>query len=435
MTRLQAHAHAQQIQANLLTTSLRTKLRRKEQDLKSVKSQHETCISAVISHLLYLEGQMQTEHKQVIGVLKEKDDVIRRQKVALEDVTDKNDQLVMALKESNGYDVTDNGLSRPPLPVVTQNGKYSIQDHGNKVVLRGNKVTNGGHKVRFSSMKERLRRHKSSLELYHTEPLEPLVEGTLRYFGSQENLVDGDTGYLETRTKSAYINARKQRCRSMIEGQSDLQEADEIHNESPDSCFGEESLSSENISQSDSYSLGPSPPTSSSYYYGKRSESVPSNIGLNQLAKSRSVPQALPTVSEKDGVGGRSWQSRERPHSLPSAGMLVGGRAGLVTGSPKVSVSPSMSIPTTAAIHLPPSSSSSSTSSSSSSMSSSSQPTPTTTSSSSSSSISESNPFKSFKNVFKRRGSKKKRSVSLGQATNQQYQDSIKQHFKKYDLT
>ena len=56
MTRLQSHAHAQQVKANLVVTSLRAKVRRKEQELRTVRTQHEQAVSAILARLLYLEG-------------------------------------------------------------------------------------------------------------------------------------------------------------------------------------------------------------------------------------------------------------------------------------------------------------------------------------------------------------------------------------------
>ncbi|XP_012938104.1 uncharacterized protein LOC101853461 [Aplysia californica] len=441
MTRMQSHAHAQQVKANLLTTSLRAKLRRKEQELRVARAQNEQSVSHVVSRLLHLESRLQCERAEVLEALQEKDDVIRRQRAALEDLGEKNHRLLQALQETHGYGPDNNnrnGLVKSSEPATAQDGQYSIQDHGNKVILRGSKgrdksgTPSSGHKVRFSNMKEKLRRHKSSLELYQSEPLETLFEGSLRYYGSQDNLIDGRSpGSRDPRqvTSPSTSSSRQARCRSLVEYPSQLREEEEEEEESqhsPDSCFEEATTSdlsrsgSINSSTSslynprDSFVLTPSSLTSSSTSSSSYSSSSSSSsaypvssraLGFSELAKSRSVPQALPTVIENDsgGVGGISSGLKERPHSLPSVDLLA-------PDSPKVKVSMSPSVTPAAAAPVV-------------------TPVPV------SSSPPESNPFKSIKNVFKRRGSKKKRSVSLGQSTNQEYHDAVKQHFKKYDLT
>lgn len=468
ITQMQARSQAQQIQFNLQTATLRNRLRRKEQEIKSVVSQHENCVSTIISHLLFLEGEMKKEQAEAIGTIRERDDVIRCQNATIAELMTKNERLLYNFKQStpsSDYDViTGNSAKHRQAPLGSMPASAlarNAEDQDNKSVLRGNnKALNGfqssssglsSHRLRFNSMKERLRRHKSSLELYQTEPLEPLVEGTLRYFGSQENLVDGGMSSLHGPGMNG--DERKQRCRSWIEvdpggldGYTFPQETDENHKQSPDSCFGEES-SSEKLG-SVSYSCYPSTDGKAPSYarrfntrigYGNGSTvAFNTGIGLHELSKSRSVPHALPTVVEKDSQSvGRS--SRDRPHSIPSSEFLTGdltvtktameGVAVVNTGKPKVSMSSNDSLlsQTTPVSHHSTSASLTS------------HPAPqqqtNTPSSTTTPQVSESNPFKSFKNVFKRRGSKKKRSVSLGQATNQEYQDSLKQHFKKYDLS
>lgn len=397
VTRLQALAHAQQVRANLLTTSLRAKLRRREQELKMIKSDHEQQISAVLSHLLYLEGHMQKEQNEILEVLQDKDDIIRRQKAAIQDLTVKNDRYLQALKESHGYS-TDNGLVKPLNYIVQENGNVSIQDHGNKVILRSNKTRNGekvqgsGHKVRFSAMKDKLRRHQSSLELYQHESLETLVEGTLRY-GSEENLV-GD------RSRASRLHERKEKSRSLIDYPVSLFDVDEGHSESPDSCF-DDGFPTPTISRNDS--------TTSLVIPGEKSgrSSFSSAFGFNELSKSRSVPHALPTVSENDAS---PTNLKGRPHSLPSVEMLAKDlvqTATAATTATTTAAAAAASTPTSK-VSTPPNTASSSP-------------------------PSESNPFKSIKNVFKRKGSKKKRAAAV--ASGKEQSDALKQHFKKYDMT
>ncbi|KAK0063420.1 Ras GTPase-activating protein nGAP [Biomphalaria pfeifferi] len=389
MTKLQAYAQEQKVESNLLTTALRRKLRQKETKLKSVQAQYEQQMMSVLSRLLFLEGHLQREHKQMSEILQEKDDIIRRQKAAITDLTEKNDGLLKALKESHGYS-EDNGLIKLENIVVNQNGSIPIQDHGNKVILRAPKSKNGEKtpsKVRFSAMKEILRRHKSSLELYHGDRLETLDEGGLRY-GSQENLV----------TKNDVRNFdRKERCRSLVDYPYGLRDVDEHHNESPDSCFGDSSEGFPNDSKNSSSSSLVNISERLATMSGKPSSKSMPSYGFNELSKSRSVPHALPTVAEND-TGNTNL--KERPLSLSSVELLVK--------------------------DAQPSSNSSSTTS----LNNVGQPAP---SPSNASPPSESNPFKSFKNVFKRRGSKKKKSpIAENQESNS---EALKQHFKKFNLS
>lgn len=389
MSSLQTDTQTQQIKANFLTSTLQAKLRDKDQQIALLKCEHEQHMSAVLSHLLYLEGQLQKEQHHILEVLHEKDDIIRRQKAAIEDLAAKNNRYLQALKECHGYSV-ENGFVKPQSHIVQENGNISIQDHGNKVILRSNKNKHGekvqasAHKVRFSAMKDRLRRHKSSLELYQHE--QTLKETTPKY-GSEENLVMGRSG------KSGLFE-RKERCRSMVDYPVGLFDVEEGSTESPDSCFSED-YNTPTISRNDS--------TSSLVTFNEKSSwctaGSASAYGFNELSKSRSVPHALPTVAENDVTPANL---RGRPHSLPS-----------------VEISPK-EIVTTANSDKPSATNSDSS-------------TPATPSSSSSVPSSESNPFKSLKNVFKRKGSKKKRTPSMTSGTDQT--DALKQHFKKYDMT
>ncbi|GFO49049.1 hypothetical protein PoB_007555400 [Plakobranchus ocellatus] len=484
LTNLQAHAQAQQAKANLMITSLRARLRKRDVELRTVREGHERQMTAVVAHLLRLEGQMQREQKEVIEALADRDDIIRRQKAALEDLTEKNERLMRALKESHGYklggspDETHLPGQKYSQRVYQQNGEISIRDHGNKVVMRSTKGRSSDRSIKSSSgefksgngekprvrfttaMMERLRRHKSSLELYRSEPLEPLIEGSLRYFSSQDNLVDGEgegedgaekveeDGEDKSVKKDGHLQ-RKQRCRSLVDYPFVGEEGEEEETGgSVESCYEEgytsspsrfskhssgrsSSMSSltgsnENLKWvrrwSSSGGAGPanggsdprrkisdstfppnSPPfnsLSSPPSHTSPSTSPSSLHGFPELSKSRSVPQALPTVCENDGLATGSGNARERPHSHTTVELLhrdlASSNSANSTSTPNLTPLASTSPPSAA---------------------------------------SESNPFKSFKNVFRRRGSKKKRSGALGQPANQEHSETVKNYFKKHDLT
>nr|KAG5693206.1 hypothetical protein BaRGS_014096 [Batillaria attramentaria] len=418
--RLQTSLFEQQVRANAATVSLRTQLRKKELETKQVEVKYEQQMATMLSHLLYLEGQMKQDQRDVVVALQEKDDVIRRQRAAIEDLATKNTRLLAALKEAHGYSGGNgvspyNSPSNSPLVSGEKGGNDVVTVGGQQVVLRNKDKGNGAHKVRFSSVKDKLRRHKSSLELYRPEVLETLVEGTLRY-GSQENLAGGATrgagrghgvAMSSDEVKRSRLQERKEKCRSMVDYPFRMNDPFRL-NDLPEVSAEVErgKLTSELQLTRDQHPLPPSPNHSQfSSHPGDASlhsdeEEVFNNGGreYGELAKATSMPQSL-----SDGVEHVVHvSSRERPHSLHGV-ELMSHNSESVSPTNKVSMAPS---PTST---VPPGGS-------------------------------ESNPFKSFKNVFRRRNSKqrsKKRPASLGQGqgSNQEYHEALNAHFKKYDLS
>lgn len=395
MTRLQTHAQLQQVKANLLTTSLRAKLRRKEQELRLMRSEHEQQISAVLSHLLFLEGHIQKEQNQVLDILHDKDEIILRQKAEIGELRAQNNRYIEALKDRQGYP-PDNGLVKQLSRLAHPDEPALVPDNENKVILRGNKnkqcekLPANWHKVRFSEMKDRLRRHKSSLELYQHEPLETLVESNLK-FGSQENLTAAEGA---DQSKS-----RREKCQSLIDYPRIQGDLDNRLTESADGQF--EDFNSPVISRHDS--------TSSLVFFDERTAkqngelSTSLAFGFNELSKSRSVPHALPTVSENDSSAS---SFKLRPKFLPSLEISSKNNPSTTTTT---TIAPATISASSSMINLSP------------------HRTQTTASS-----PTESNPFKSFKNVFKRKGSKKKKSVPSSSSKDQK--EAVKQQFNKYDL-
>ena len=430
--RLQTSLYDQQVRANLALVALRTQLRKKDRDVRQLRGEHEQRMSAMLSHLLYLEGQMRQEQRQVLAVLHDKDDVIRRQKSAIEDLASKNAKLLAALKEVHGYS-GGNGISSPLTPSTGAGAEEKGEDAAGAgagggdctpqtVVLRNKDKS---QKVRFSSMKDKLRRHKSSMELHRPASLETLLEGTHRY-GSQENLSEGggsvfgspcrggnsSDGLCSDELKKTRLQERKERCKSLVDYPPRLNDLPEVSSEVekgraesplPDPLH-EQSLP--RPSRSPLSPLSPhhrnSPPEGGEGVCSDEDETFSDGLQgklYGELAKSTSMPQSLSSsASELEGV---QASMKERPHSL--SGVELSFHMDRMTMLPmeKVSLNPS---PTSLA---PPGGS-------------------------------ESSPFWSFKNVFKRRNSKqrhKKRPLSLGQQTNQEYHEALKEHFKKYDLS
>lgn len=442
--RLQTSLYDQQVRANLAVVALRTQLRQKDRDVRQLRGEHEQRMSAMLSHLLYLEGQMRQEQRQVLAVLHDKDDVIRRQKSAIEDLASKNAKLLAALKEVHGYS-GGNGISSPHTSsTATATGSAGGAGEAGAdgvavgvatpqpVVLRNKDKS---QKVRFSSMKDKLRRHKSSLELHRPASLETLLESALRY-GSQENLSEGGggsggglvsgtsargggggsglgtEGLCSDELKKCRLQERKERCKSLVDYPSRLNDLPEVSSE-VEKGRAEPPLTDPLHEQSLRSPISPHHPSSppggvreDSDVEEEEEEELSSACEYKkgkkqygELAKSTSMPQSLSSASGSSE--GLQASVKERPHSLSGVELSLNMDKMTMQPMERVSLNPS---PTSL---LPPGGS-------------------------------ESSPFKSFKNVFRRRNSKqrsKKRPVSLGQQTNQEYHEALKEHFKKYDLS
>ncbi|KAK7089717.1 hypothetical protein V1264_024506 [Littorina saxatilis] len=414
--RLQTSLYDQQVHANVAMVTLRTQLKKKDMEMRHQRTEHQRRMQAMLQHLLYLEGQMRQEQRQVVEALHDKDDVIRRQKSAIEDLASKNAKLLAALKEVHGY-AGGNGISSP-----ASTSSPSVEKGGNGVVVSPQVVLRNkdkGQKVRFSSMKDKLRRHKSSLELHRPASLETLVEGTLRY-SSQENLYDkgglrhsspaksggggGGDALCSDDIKKTRQQERKERCKSLVDYPFRLNDLPEAPSE-VEKGRDELSALTDPLHLDQSLCRSPGSPHYLNASLGRDSLYSDEDDLFNysgdggkqygELSKAASLPQSLSSVSGMEGV---QSSMKERPHSLSGVDLSMSLD---MMPTEKVSMNPS---PTSLA---PPGGS-------------------------------ESNPFKSIKNAFKRRNSKqrgkKQRPVSLqGPPGNQE--ETLKEHFKKYDLS
>ena len=203
----QSHFHDYQVKTNLIVTSLKAQLYKKEHEMRWQKQDHERQAKQIVSHLLFLEGQLRKDQKQIVELLQEKEKKIKQQKVEIENLTAANLKLLTALKEfhiplgSNG--VHENRLVKDD---------FSVKQ---KTVSEFDK--NRAHKKKFTEMRERLRRHRSSFELHNPEPLETLEEGAFRY-GSQDNLSDSkDISIDMLKERRMSMPCRKERPRSLTD--------------------------------------------------------------------------------------------------------------------------------------------------------------------------------------------------------------------------
>ncbi|XP_050417694.1 uncharacterized protein PF3D7_1120000 isoform X2 [Patella vulgata] len=344
----QSHLYRHQIHTNLTVTSLQAQLRKKELEMKSKQVGHDHQISAIISRLFLLEGQLRREQKQILGLLELKETVIDRQSAKIEDLSARNDKLSIALKlhnnGNNGLIQTINKSTNDLSPTTHKSFKE--------------KESPKNIKLRWGTMRDKLRRHKSSFELHTPDRLETLEEGTFRY-GSQENLSSVQRRMVD----------RKERCRSIAEypqglGQSPLLELPDENDFQK--CDSAEALSVNTESNEESFT-----------------NSSDDNSHIID-------PNSTDIRDHSVSIGNSQNEQKDQNIHTSVENLKV----------EKPSVQPSRNIPS---------------------------PTP-----------SESNPFKSIKTMLKRKGSKlrnkKQRAVSLPQGTTPEQNESVKKHFKKFDM-
>ncbi|XP_071097721.1 uncharacterized protein [Haliotis cracherodii] len=365
MHRTQACFHQHQAKANFLTTSLQAQLRHKDQELRRHALKQERQVEKIVAHLLFLEGQIRKDQKNVVNVLLEKDKKIKSQQTEIEDLRDKNNKLIAALKE----------LHMPPgTNGITPEKHYEKSDGGGHNSVKTPKDKDKMHKLRFSGMRDRLRRHRSSFELHHPEPLETLEETTVRSC-SQENLADENKDIKKERRMSV---PGKERPRSMIEMSQRTNEYPLLEfPQEIDFTHDYEDEVYDKIDDDDIFTNGCDEPV--------------------DIPKSYSLPQDLSRIAN-----GNHSEVKERPHSMSSVDMYALDKMSKSPGHKQQHHKQQQH-------HQPHHQSS----------------------------PGESNPFKSIKTMLKRKGSKlrKKRSVSLPQGTNQEYAEALKKHFEKYDLS
>ncbi|KAK3087797.1 hypothetical protein FSP39_010676 [Pinctada imbricata] len=197
--KLQAELASKQARYSHDVTSLKLQNRKMEEMLRQQRATSDKQLGEVIAHLLFIEGKLMREQAQVKSALKTKDDVIRKQKYDIEDLTLKNERLIQAVREHyarksvNGMATGQNGQpnqenSVPPSPSPSVKHK----------------------KGAFSSVKEKLwKHHRSSFDLTEGQVN---MHGNLkegRQYSSQENL-----STLSVRRREARAS-RDKKCKSI----------------------------------------------------------------------------------------------------------------------------------------------------------------------------------------------------------------------------
>ena len=460
----------------------------------------------MLSRLLFLEGQIQCERQHVLGLLREKDDVVRRQKAALADLEEKNAKLHDALKQAHGRPreaapaAQDNGKAAAPQSTKPRKEERKEEESHEGVTLR----RNPGHELKVPfppTCKDKLKRHRSNLELNRPMSADALLlleegDGSQRRFGSQESLLDDPLAASYPRGSSMwkkyeatgpsvsgqYVKKngkrQKERCVSMMDFSStlatlsppssapasttttttnsnnnnnnsnnnaarlkDLPEHPEKGRSRGNPPATSHDLPQVTITPSSSSSASRPPhhlqiPTQgedsavSDEEVATGRTSARKKVFSGELSKANSMPLALPSSTSSSSSSSSSSRGRspgvvrERPHSLHGAGLgpalsLSLSVAEPSTFNPEDSLSMNPNPPAPAG--LPPAALS---------------PAVSALAAGAGGSGSESSPFKSIKNVFRRRSTKhKKRPTSMVVPGSQLYNEAVKEHFKKFDLS
>ncbi|KAK3591462.1 hypothetical protein CHS0354_033461 [Potamilus streckersoni] len=405
---LQAALCEQQVRSNQIIMSLKLKLYKSQQAQKNQRLEAEKQMHEVMSSMLCLEAQLRRDHRSVCMVLRQRDQEILVQRNHIKKLSEQNEQLLNAIKEiyaqggMNGY-LRDhsqrNGVNSSDSPMhrnstdkedkCERGGKEEKEDKYDKWDKH---YKPDKHKGKFSSVKDMLRRHRSSLELNSAE-LEKGFQYSRFKFGSQENI---------NQSSESFDRIGKFRNRSQtVSGY-------------PENISGflEESVKEDNSSNSgDTSKMSVSPHSARFTDVIDEEDTVGSFIHHHGNITSVASMPMLATIQED--CYDKHLRAKERPHSMSSVDLIaIHKQVETLTCSDS---SPTTPLSPDPPLTPPP------------------PPSPSYTHTSS-----ESNTFKLFKTMFRRKGSKiknKKRSVSLSQNTDQEYDEALKKHFEKYDMS
>ncbi|KAL5011728.1 hypothetical protein ScPMuIL_010279 [Solemya velum] len=383
----QSRLSNQQLYMNQTIMTLKVKLKKSQETIKAQRMQSDRQMGQVLAHLLFLEGQLKREQRDIRIILQEKNQIIQQQQEEIVTLTEKNDKLLSAIndlytkKKSNGFNEN-----------IFNFDSETVEE------IKNEKDKSGGRR-RLSSMRERLWRHKSNLEL-NSHHRHALHNGST--YGSEENIMLSSGGRSEE---------DRERCMSVPEYPLDV--TDITLQEMPDEMENSDSCTQKlngHILEED----------------GETFQATPGNIDVSPSVLSE--PQILlsvasmPSISMIETSGYNGSPGKNRPHSLSSVDLIKFQHV-CVNSSP-VSVAHSTSDESGGSLSSPISPNLS--------VSPTNIPSPSVISPSQ-----ESNPFKSFKTMLKRKGSKikgKKRSVSLQQSTKPEYREAVEKHFQKHNL-
>lgn len=386
----QSNLRIQQTRTKQLISIWKTHVERNEQNLKRQGIQRDQQLGEVISQLLFFEGQLRKEQKRIVSLLAEKDSIIQKQEVQIQELAITNSKLkqafseVKAVSNKNGIVNTHASLSTAgqimsPAPVEVS----LSSDLMSKVTQKDKSVQKPVS--RFTAVKNRLRRHKSNLELRNIE--NTIFEETAEELSSsQENVVC---------RRSNPRRTGRERCKS-IAGYPVAADSG-LDSETCDMESDVENLYRGGFDLEDRELGEQFPHFQNTDYSREVYDGLKDNFQEVSPSTRAQNGNMLSVDDTAINQGHKKMSLMDRIRSVSSSDVRVsaGSEESLKSDSSDSQKSPQAE--------------------------------------GKSSPVSESNPFKTFKSMLKRKGSKlrKKRSVSLPQTTNMEYQEALKHHLDK----
>lgn len=369
---LQAELAKSKASSNYMVTTLKCQLKKSQELHQAQRCQSDRQMGEVLAHLLFLEGQLKKDKTHIKFLLRQKDDIIQRQKCDIEELKNTNQRLIEAVREHYARK-GKNGLSKEHSESL-QNAEAEVPCSP-KV-----KVKNRGA---FGSVKDIIWKHRSSLDLSEAG-ME--IQGNLkkdRQYSSQENLFS-----LGRRSKEAR-ESRDKKCKS-IAGYPD---------HSLEYLIPEESELRDISLHGSASSLKKGQKSGRNVSWGSDNSDVNNSYNSNGHLMVTSPSQimsaaSMPMLNKNSNL---DLVTKERPHSISSIESLSRENCSSLPGTPKMEEKVPHPVPQES-----------------------------------------SNPFKNLKTILKRKGSKmknKKRTVSLSNSANPEYEEAMKKHFEKYEMS
>ncbi|XP_034300983.2 dentin sialophosphoprotein [Magallana gigas] len=366
---LQAELAKSKASSNYMVTTLKCQLKKSHESQQAQRCQSDRQMGEVLAHLLYLEGQLKKDKSHIKFLLRQKDDIIQKQKCDIEELKNTNQRLIEAVREHYARK-GKNGLSKEHSESL-QNAEAEVPCSP-KV-----KVKNRGA---FGSVKDIIWKHRSSLDLSEAG-ME--IQGNLkkdRQYSSQENLFS-----LGRRSKEAR-ESRDKKCKS-IAGYPD---------HSLEYLIPEEAELRDISLHGSASSLKKGQKSGRNVSWGSDNSDVNNSYDSNGhlMVSPMMSAGSMPMLNKNSNL---DLVTKDRPHSISSIESLSRENCSSLPGTPKMEEKVPHPVPQES-----------------------------------------SNPFKNLKTILKRKGSKmknKKRTVSLSNSANPEYEEAMKKHFEKYEMS
>eukprot|EP00105_Crassostrea_gigas_P017375 XP_011435127.1 PREDICTED: dentin sialophosphoprotein [Crassostrea gigas] len=366
---LQAELAKSKASSNYMVTTLKCQLKKSHESQQAQRCQSDRQMGEVLAHLLFLEGQLKKDKTHIKFLLRQKDDIIQKQKCDIEELKNTNQRLIEAVREHYARK-GKNGLSKEHSESL-QNAEAEVPCSP-KV-----KVKNRGA---FGSVKDIIWKHRSSLDLSEAG-ME--IQGNLkkdRQYSSQENLFS-----LGRRSKEAR-ESRDKKCKS-IAGYPD---------HSLEYLIPEEVELRDISLHGSASSLKKGQKSGRNVSWGSDNSDVNNSYDSNGhlMVSPMMSAGSMPMLNKNSNL---DLVTKDRPHSISSIESLSRENCSSLPGTPKMEEKVPHPVPQES-----------------------------------------SNPFKNLKTILKRKGSKmknKKRTVSLSNSANPEYEEAMKKHFEKYEMS